>query len=335
MQSEEIMKVKKCLMVFPIVFSLIACSQNLNIPTDAAVMPTFTPWVAGTETALANPNLPAGTQTAQAVINQNVLPTFPPPTDNPGVVMAKPTDFSPVLFGKKYDTTVFLLLGGVGRGVWFTPDVSALRFADEAAYSLHTLTQEYSYFFRGRAPESSPTCDSFFVGTDADLDEVGMIAVLDGWDITKRDVTELPANNQFYQQVVIDWLTAEGVSSPEIGSLQVFRVDLEGDGADEIFISATRLDGSQHTTKAGDYSVVLMRKVVGNDAVTIPLVADVYSSRELEITFPLTYSLVNFIDLNQDGVLEVVVDIQKWEGFGAIVFQIDGQDVIQSLRAEC
>ncbi len=248
--------------------------------------------------------------------------------------MAKPTDFSPVLFGKKYDKTVFLLLGGVGRGVWFTPDVSALRFADEATYSLHTLTQKNKYFFQGKAPESSPTHNSFFIGTDADLDEIGMVAVLDGWDITKREVTELPAKNQFYQQVVIDWLTAEGVSSPKIGSLQIFRVDLEGDGADDVFISATHLDGSQHTTKTGDYSVILMRKVVGNDAVTIPLVADIYSSRELEITFPRTYSLSNFIDLNQDGVLEVVVDIQKWEGFGAIVYELDDQNVTEALRAE-
>jgi hypothetical protein len=81
--------------------------------------------------------------------------------------------------------------------------------------------------------------------------------------------------------------------------------------------------------------MILMRKVVGNDAVTLPIVADVYHSRELEMTFPRTYSLANFIDLNQDGVLEVVVDIRGWEMFGAIVFQIDGDDVIQTLRAEC
>jgi len=76
-----------------------------------------------------------------------------------------------------------------------------------------------------------------------------------------------------------------------------------------------------------------MRKVVGNDAVTIPIVGDVYHSQEPEITYPLTYSLANFIDLNQDGNLEVVVDIRKWEKFGAIIYQIDGQDVIQSLGA--
>ena len=74
-----------------------------------------------------------------------------------------------------------------------------------------------------------------------------------------------------------------------------------------------------------------MRKVTGNDAVTFPIVGDVYHSQELEITYPTTYSLINFIDLNQDGVLEVIVDTQKWENVGARIYQINGQDVLQVL----
>jgi hypothetical protein len=60
-------------------------------------------------------------------------------------------------------------------------------------------------------------------------------------------------------------------------------------------------------------------------------VGDVYHSQELEITYPTTYSLMNFIDLNQDGVLEVIVDTQKWENISARIYQIKGQDVIQAL----
>jgi hypothetical protein len=283
---------------------------------------TPTPWVGGTQTAL-------------AVASQNALPASPSPTFTP-VVAEKPRDFSHVLYGGKFhQTSFFLLLGGVSRNGWFAPELSVARFSGEETYSLHTRTQEYKYFVRGGAPEFSPICQTYSVGTDASLDEAGMVAVVDGWNITKRDMTELSSDNQFYRQTVLDWLAAEGVDEPKLGSLQIFRVDIEGDGADEIFISATHLDESQHTTQAGDHSIILMRKVVGNDAVTLPIVADVYHSRELEMTFPRTYSLANFIDLNQDGVLEVVVDIRGWEKFGAIVFQIDGDDVIQTLRAEC
>ena len=264
------------------------------------------------------------------------FPTFTPtitspPTFTP-ITMEMPTDFSPVVYGGKFhQAPYFILLGGVSRENWLAPEESVARFSGEATYSLHTLLQENKYFFRGTAPEFFPTSQSYSIQTDADIKEVGLLGVLDGWTITKRAVTELSADGQFYQQAVLDWLTTERVSAPQLDVLHVFRVDIEGDGVDEIFISASHLDESQHTTKAGDYSVVLMRKVIGNDAVTVPIVGDVYRSQELEITYPITYSLANFIDLNQDGVLEVIVDTQKWENVGARIYQINGQDVIQAL----
>ncbi len=245
-------------------------------------------------------------------------------------------DFSPVVYAERYDAnTFFLLLGGVSRDGWFTADASAARYPGAATYSLHTMTQGYKYLVQGMAPDFSPAYQEYSIRTDASLDERGMVGVLDGWDVMKREVTELSADGEFYQQAVADWLTTQGVDEPQLGTLQVFRVDLEGDGADEVFISATRLDESQHMTRSGDYSIILMRKVMGNDVVTLPVVWDVYLSQQDEMTFPCTYSLANFIDLNQDGVLEVVVDIQRWEGDGAAVYQIDGQDITPALKTVC
>lgn len=333
------MKAKKVFLAFLISFSLVACSYTVEVVTPApsdAVPPTFTPWAAGTETALANPLPAPATLTAQAAVDQNALPTFPPPTDIPGIAQEKPTDFSPVLYGGKvFDTEFFLLLGGVSREVWLTPEESVARFSGEVTYSLSNLNIQAKYFLWGQAPEYSPACRVYSVRSDAGLDEAGFVAVVDGWAVTKRDVSELSPDLEIYQQAVGDWLKEAGVKNPELGTIQIFRVDLEGDGSDEIFISATHLDESQHATKAGDYSVVLMRKVVGNDVVTKLVVGDVYDSKELEITYPRTYSLANFIDLNQDGVLEAVVELRQWEDFGAIVYEIDGIDVSQVLRTEC
>jgi hypothetical protein len=304
-------------------------------PSPATVA-SATPFVADTEMALATPTpWVGGTQTARAVASQNALPASPSPI-SPPAVMEKPTDFSPVLYGGKlYDTTFFLLLGGVSNNAWLAPDESVERFAGEVTYSLHSMMQESKYFLWGTAPEFSPICQTYSVSSDADPDEAGLVAVLDGWDVTKRAVTELSEDGGFYRLVVTDWLAGEGISSPQFGKLQIYRVDIEGDGTDEVFISATHLDESQHTTKTGDYSIILMRKIVGNDVVTRLVIGDVYHSQDLELTYPRTYTLENFIDLDQDGTLEVVVEIRGWEKFGAAVFQIDGHSVIQTLRAEC
>lgn len=340
-------RAKTALTMIGLLAVLTACSGQSTVtitietPTPAvAGIPSATPWVEGTEAALGSPTpWVEGTQTALAAgtsetQNQNIPPTLPSPTSAP--VMEKPTGFSPVLYGGKvYDTTFFLLLGGVNRETWLAPDMSVARFSGEVTYSLHSLTQEAKYFVWGKTPEFSPTCKVYSVRTDATLDEPGFVGVVDGWDITKRPVTELADGEGFYQQAVVDWLEAEGITEPQVDSFQVYRVDIEGDGVDEVFISAEHLDDSQHTTKAGDYSIVLLRQVLGNETVTRLVVGDVYRSQKPEITYPRTYSLTNFIDLNQDGRLEAVVEIQKWEGFGARVFQIDGEDVIQTLSAEC
>jgi hypothetical protein len=115
-------------------------------------------------------------------------------------------------------------------------------------------------------------------------------------------------------------------------------VDLEGDGVDEVLLSASYFkEKFAFLTETGAYSVVLLRKVVGNDTVTIPLVKDYYVSTnpEFEVSYPKTYTLADAVDLNGDGTLEVVVDVRRYEGGGAIVYRVDGQNVREVLRALC
>ncbi|HET9905924.1 MAG TPA: hypothetical protein VFQ23_04770 [Anaerolineales bacterium] len=308
-------------------FALTACLQkpvfNIEVVQPASTaefIASATPFTAWTEMAMPSPT---------PVIDE-ALPIFSPTP----VVWSG--EFSPVLYGgNRYGMSVFLLLGGVATGEWITPETSALRFGGEATYSLHTLTQISRYFIWGQVPQFSYACGNYFVHTDPGLDEPGFVGVLDGWNVTKREQIELSANDLLYQQTVIDFLTAMGVAAFPPSTLQAFRVDIEGDGVDEVFISATHLDDPKQTPKGGDYSIVLMRKVVGNDAVTKLVVGDHYNAPRPEISHPRTYTLANFIDLNQDGVLEVVVDVKKWEGFGGIVLEVNGQDVTARLSAEC
>ena len=293
-----------------------ACSVSISVPTtdEAESIPSPIPTVTPI-------SLPTQTPPAEEL-----------PSQIPTTEVEKAMDFSPVVYAERYDAnTFFFLLGGVSRDGWFTAAESAAWFPGAATYSLHTMTEGYKYFVEGMAPDFSPAYQSYSIRTDVSLEERGMVGVLDGWDVTKREVSELSTDGEFYQQAVIDWLKSQGVDEPQPGVVQIFRVDLEGDGTDEVFISATHLDESQHMTYSGDYSVVLLRKVVENNVVTLPVVWDVYLSQEAELTFPRTYSLANFIDLDQDGVLEVVVDIQKWEGDGAAVYEVEGQHITEVL----
>jgi hypothetical protein len=241
-----------------------------------------------------------------------------------------PSDFSPILYGKKYDSdTFFFLLGGVQAGKWLTPEQSAPLIQGTYEYDIRTSRLD-EFQVLGYTPKSTPIRPGqYTIGSDSIRADFGMLGVAHGWPVRQGQVEELSPENGTYRQVVLDWLRDVGVADPQLGSLHIYRVDLEGDGVDEIFISAARLDDSQHTTRNGDYSLVLMRKVAGNDAVTTPLIADIYRSGEAQITYPRIYLLSNFIDLDQDGILEVVVDYHGWEEDGALIYTINGKEVAQ------
>lgn len=317
---------KSIVLVLLFVFS--ACSPKPDAPIETTA--TFTPYVGGTETALAVSM--AQTQTAQSLSEPPTLSILPTPTPT-AVVM--PSGFSPVLLGKKYDRdTFFTLLGGMQGSQWLTAEQAAAQMAGASEYDVYTLSNGMHQVY-GYAPHQYRISLDYFLDTDATLSETGMIGVVHGWPARQGMVEELVSTNEIYRQVVLDWLAQEGVADPQIVIMQIYRTDLEGDGTDEIFISSTSVERHRYTVEAGDYSMILMRKVVGNQAVTIPIVVDTYAALQQTYRFPCTYTIGNFVDLNRDGILEVMVEFVRWAGFGAAVFQVSGQNVEEVLGDTC
>lgn len=363
-------RVKTSLMILVLLFSLIGCAQGPIAPSAATA--TFTPdvdgtltaiaaglasptpwiagtetaladltptpWVSGTETALANltptPWIP-GTETALAVASSTPTPlplptsdfsataTLPPPVFEEG-------SFSPVFYG----SSSFLLLGGVRQDQGWVAAENAFAYVNNEA--------EYDFFnprgsikLRGSMLEFSPTCKQYFMRSAVVLPE-SMVGVAGGWVTGKRETRDLSPNDSAYMQAVTEWFQSKGTPAGKIHITRILQTDIEGDGVNEVLLSATYFkDESGHMTETGDYSVVLMRKVSGNQVLTIPLISEYYVSSAPELSYPKTYTLAEAIDLNQDGNLEVVVDVSRWEGAGAIVFRVDGQNVREVLRAIC
>ena len=344
-----------------LLFTLSACSQIPGIPMEATA--TFTPFVAGTETALAVSSstptpvasftpLPAFTSVLPPYSTFTPLPTFtsvlppystftPLPTFT-SVLPPYPTFtpyplpegiFSPVFYG----SGPFLLLGGISKyDGWFSGVVAAQFIGSEMTYDF--FNPNASIQIQGSALEFDPTCGNHFMPSAVVMPET-MVGVASGWLTQKRDTTELATDDPAYVQAVAEWFQSQGNFPAEIHITQILQVDLEGDGVNEILLSASYFKEKSQPfyTETGDYSILLMRKVVGNHVVTVPLVGEYYvtSVPQLEISYPNTYTVVEAVDLNGDGTLEVVVDVRRWEGWGAIVYRVDGQNVREVLRAVC
>jgi hypothetical protein len=253
-----------------------------------------------------------------------VIPSTPPPLDS-----------SPILFRGEGGDPSFLLLGGVHDRAWLTAEEAAALMPGGEAYEFHSQTG-LAGSGTGLAPRLELVCGSYFVETDLASAEDGLLGVFGGWPALRRPQQEIPLEDAMSQRAVADWLADHGMASPVVRLTRVLHVDVDGNGVDEAFISASLFaDPTGHLTQAGDYSVVLMRKAVGEEVMTTPLVGEYYDSAEPVLTFPFTYSLEHVLDLNGDGTLEVVVGVQGWEESGAQVYEIDDLDVTQVLAAQC
>lgn len=268
------------------------------------------------------------------------LPTITPnsiPATSPAVTLSA-ADFTPILYRDNFSRfNEFRVIGGVQDGVWLPAEVVADQVQYEQAYQLYAngyagvaITKDNG------APPSHPSCAERSIGSDFSTYVPHVIGVKQGWNVTYRPWRDIAVTTPVYYRAVADWLLSQGFTLPVVEISRILLVDLEGDGVDEVLISASHFeDESGHMAEQGDYAVVLMRKLVGANVVTVPMVADIYTSPTAEQVFPFTYLLAGLLDLNRDGILELLVEVTRWEGGGVMIYEIDGTNVTQALSAVC
>ncbi len=103
------------------------------------------------------------------------------------------------------------------------------------------------------------------------------------------------------------------------------RIDLEGDGVDEAVVTANR-QATWPEPSAGDFSIVLLRKVI-DDQVQTAILYSSYQVDEPEQYFWVRGRLVGFGDFNGDAKLEIIVASEYYEGAGLEVFEYVDDDL--------
>lgn len=156
------------------------------------------------------------------------------------------------------------------------------------------------------------------------------------WELQPRPVQWLDADVvSVYKDHLVTWLAEQGIPDPNPFIHTLIRVDLDGDGADEVVLNASNLSAGVVGTRvvAGDYSVVVVRKVRGNEVLTIPLQIQIYL--EDEENPPRFYHLNNVFDLNGDRVYEIIFDELKFQLNQTYVYTLDGETPKLVLLAPC
>ena len=216
------------------------------------------------------------------------------------------------------------LLGGVLKGKWIPatkvgPTVGAetefvlvgWRGVEEGAVTL------------GKKGEKEDVCPDFtrfeFELKQEDGVAIGSIAK---WNFTPRIPKTIDLNNATYKTVVANFLRGKGIARPVVKIREAFRADLEGDGVDEVILSATYYKrGLSSYAAVGDYSFVIVRKAVGK-TVTDHLLEGEFIRKKVEFGAPNEYHISAIADLNGDGKMEIVLNGSYYEGDFANAFEM-------------
>lgn len=232
-----------------------------------------------------------------------------------------------------------LLIGGTTAEAWLDGPTTATLLKGNERYDLYGFGGALGATASGSRPTPSFPCENvFMVNLSPPLATNQTLAIGGKGDFLPRTPVEVNTDNAVYQQAVTEWLQAQGIAQPDVQITRIVRIDLEGDGAEEVFISATRYLGTAdipHPSAAvGDYSLVIMRKLIDGAVETFAIDAEYYPATA-EFVRPSRYGVIAMLDLNGDGRMEVVVDRIFFEGSGTSVYSIDGDQIQEVIAASC
>jgi hypothetical protein len=221
------------------------------------------------------------------------------------------------------------LLGGWSRSGWMSQEKIAPALRGGEHYRLYSLNHK-----RGTATGGKPVVYMPEIDRDQKAVKVRpvpsgseeVIAVGGTWNALPRVPRAQNVNLPTYREAVSKLLKQKGIADPRVRITQLYRVDLEGDGTEEVVLTASS-QGKHIESRAvsGDYSLALVRKVVDGKVRTLILAEDVHPRVEgdkWEIPYLFTVSAI--LDLNGDGKMEVVVNWDYYEGQGVEAYEIKG-----------
>ncbi|HEV7376241.1 MAG TPA: hypothetical protein VGN95_16100 [Pyrinomonadaceae bacterium] len=232
------------------------------------------------------------------------------------------------------------LLGGVADGKWLEAEAIAPLIKGGERYRFYTLKG-----FAGKAvgakvdPTGDPCGRSSNVAFEPEAKEG--FAVDERFNAMPRTPKMLSASDPAYRQMVAGILRSHGIRRPLVNITQLLHIDLDGDGTDEVLVSATHLaegiGGANRQmavhSKPGDYSLVFLRKIVKGRAQNIILSED-YHLRNNDST-PFQFRIAAVLDVNGDGKMEIIVHGDYYEGGGSTLYRLIGNKVKEAFGCSC
>jgi hypothetical protein len=239
--------------------------------------------------------------------------------------------------------------GGSENGKWIKADQAAKSTGKKTTYQVYGLTKQAGQITAGKPKSVDEPCPDTLTVSLSSKPKDGVIGLAAPWNALPRKPVIADATQSVYVKAVRDFLKARGVADLQVRITRILRVDLNGDGEEEVLIGATNYftndksnDSSAapfpeapiHAPQRGSYSIVILRRVVDGNVQTKLVAGEVYTKPD-ESVAPNVYNLAAVLDLNGDGKLEVIVHSFYYEGGQTTIYYCQPDKIEEVLSVEC
>ena len=233
-----------------------------------------------------------------------------------------------------------MIIGASRGSKWISAEKMHSQVKAGAKFRLYTLKGYVRTSVGGKVELSEASGQAYYIRfpETRQTENEETIAVGGTWNPMPRLTRTESAGQAVYLDAVASVLKSKGLAGVKPNITKILRVDLFGKGQDAVLIEAAspnyKLSSGFENDPAvvNTYSCVILRMVVGGKLTTKVLGGAFYKKNGDKGPVE-KYDIENVLDLNGDGVMEIVIDSHYYEGGGSAVFEVKSGAPVKVLEA--